>query len=371
LTGVVLSAAGALLLLEVGLRFYARSNTAFLGRLRMHDLLAVKVAPMGDFGFKQKPGTSLRYFNGAVAAANSMGFRGPEVSPSKPAGTIRIVLAGGSSTHGWGVEDGETLDACMRRELAARWPERRFEVVNLGFDGYDSFQDYERLRLEGVRYEPDVIVVNNGINDVRNARYPDLEDPDPRTLLWRDVVAGLRELEKRGRPDLKIRLKHWSYLLQFIGVVRTSWRHERGIQTRMDGTQPDPNPEAFDYFERNMRRIGALASGHDVALILSTSPSSIPTKYDPGDKSPRDYWIGDAAQTQELRDEIDARMRRVAADLRRAGMSAAYVEHDIPPDEFLDDAHLTPEGNAMLAHELCEAITDVVGLSLASPGPAE
>lgn len=348
---------------EGALRLYARRNRAFLARLRSQDLLSVKVVPMGEFGFRQRPNTSLRYENGTVATANAMGYRGPEVPLAKPANTTRIVLAGGSSTHGWAVRDDQTLDAYMRRELGARYPGRRFEVVNLAFDGYDSFQDYERIRLEGMRLDPDVIILNNGINDIRNARYPDLGDPDPRTLLWRDVVRSLRAQEARGGPTLKTRAKHLSYLLRFVGVVRATWHHELGVAERTVGEQPDPNPEAFDYFERNVRRTAALATERDIALLLSTSPSSIPANYPPDATSPRDYWIGDAAQTQRLRDAIDERMRRVATELGAAGHRVAYAELDIPPSMFLDDAHLSPDGNEALARAFCDAVAGLIDVT--------
>ncbi|MGE0159669.1 MAG: SGNH/GDSL hydrolase family protein [Dehalococcoidia bacterium] len=368
LVGVGVALLVGVVVLEIALRLYAGSNPAFLARLRSQDILAVKVEPMGDFGFRQKPNTFLRYENGTIANANSLGYRGPEVSCEKPKGTTRIVLVGGSSTYGWGVEDDQTLDEYMRQELSTRYPGRRFEVVNLAFDGYDSFQDYERIRIEGLGYQPDVIVVNNGINDVRNARYPDLQDPDPRTLLWRDLVGALRAQAARGGPDFKSRLKHGFYSLQFVASVRGDWEGQKLLTARGLPEQPEPNPEAFDYFERNIRRIATLANEAGVALLLSTSPSSIRTKYPPDARSPRDYWIGDAAATQKLREEIDRRMRRVAADLQ-ATQPVRYVDHTVPASMFLDDAHLTPEGNQALARAFCDGMGSWIDATIAASAP--
>jgi lysophospholipase L1-like esterase len=353
LVGLVIAIAGAIVLAELALRVLALVNPSFRSRLRMQDLLAVKIAPMGEHGFRQKPNTSLRYENGSIATANALGYRGPAVSIPKPPGTTRIVLIGGSTTHGWNVNDDQTVDAAMRRQLAQRFPGRRFEVVNLAFDGYDSFQEYERVRLDALRFEPDLIILNTGINDVRNARYPDLQDPDPRTLLWRNVVESLRALEARGSPTLKTRLKHHSHLVQFVSVVRTAWHVDQGAAVR--ATIEHPNLGAFDYYERNIRRTAALAHERGIPLLLSTSPSAIPTSFSPDAVSPRDYWIRNAALTQELREGLGARLRRVADELAGAGQRVGHVQLRFAPNLFSDDAHFTPEGNEALAREFIEA----------------
>lgn len=353
---------------ELALRLFASRNPAFASRLKANDLLSVKIAPMGEFGYRQRPRSELRYVNGAVATSNGLGYRGPEVPVAKPAGTLRIILAGGSTTHGWGVGDDQTVDACMRRELAARYPGRRFDVINLGFDGYDSFQDYERIRIDGLQYSPDVIILNNGVNDVRNARYPGLKDADPRTLLWRTVVEQLRAQEARGRPTAKALVKHYLYLAQFASVVRDAGRMDQVLADL--AVQTTPYPEAVDYFERNVRRVAALAAERHLLLLLSTPPSAIPYNFTPDSTSPRDYWIGNAAITQKVRDQLDARMRRVASELAAAGQQVGYVEHPrITATMFSDDAHLTPEGNEALSREFCDEIARMLPISIVAAPP--
>jgi len=51
----------------------------------------------------------------------------------------------------------------MRGMLATRFPDRCFEVVNLAPGGYDSYQDYERVRVDGTRLKPDLVVIHSGI----------------------------------------------------------------------------------------------------------------------------------------------------------------------------------------------------------------
>jgi lysophospholipase L1-like esterase len=316
------------------------------------DPTGVLVEPHGELGYRQKPRSTFAYANGTSATSNTMGFRGPVVSEPKPAGTYRIILLGGSTTHGWGVGDDSTIDAAMRRILAGRFPDRRFEVVNLGFDGYDSWQDFERMRSDGVPLQPDLVILNSGINDVRNARYPNLVDKDPRTILWASVMTRLREDQKRGRPTIWTLVKHYSYLARLPWLLRSNL----GARAVPKGAAPVQSyPEAAGYFQRNVERIAAITAGKGIPLLLSTPPSSLKLPGHHELTSDRTYWVGNDSATQAYRDELDRRLRLVADSLKAASAPAAYVPHQFSLDLFLDDCHLVPAGNAKLAEELVAA----------------
>lgn len=348
-----------LFMAELVLRLYASaSDDSLAARLRA-DPYDVLIEPHGEVGYRPRPGAEFEYEN-AVATINAMGFRGPEVSIPKPAGTTRILLLGGSTTFGWGVGDGETLDHYMRAGLARRFPGRNFEVVNLALDGYDSWQIYERLRTDGLRLEPDFVIVVTGVNDVRNARFADLRDRDPRSLLWRTETERLRAEEARGGPTAWTRAKHYLHIARLPGIIR-----------RPAGAGPDtvrtPHPDALDHFERNLHRIADLADRATAVLLLASDPSSLRTKYDPDDTSTRTYWIHDAETTQQYRDALDARLRGVQA-VRSADGDVVHVPPaDIPPEHFLDDTHLAPEGNRLLAEHLVRVLVPLIG----TPDPAD
>ena len=138
---VVVGVALGLVLAEMLARGYAWSGSETGRRLASRDPLGAVYEPYGHFGYRQKPGKSEGYPNGARAYWNSMGYRGPLVSLDKPAGTYRIILLGGSTTVGYGVNDDETIDDHVRQLQAGRGSGTCFEVVNLALGGYDSYQD--------------------------------------------------------------------------------------------------------------------------------------------------------------------------------------------------------------------------------------
>jgi hypothetical protein len=70
-----------------------------------------------------------------VYETNALGFRAPSFEAAKTEGVIRVALIGDSFVYGAGINEDATLRARLAEELARHWPDRRFEVLNLGMPG--------------------------------------------------------------------------------------------------------------------------------------------------------------------------------------------------------------------------------------------
>jgi lysophospholipase L1-like esterase len=327
---------------EGGLRLWARTDTPLAWMIADWDPDGSRVELLGDACFRGRPGTATHYRNGTVAHVNRLGYRGPEVAVPKPPGTYRVVLLGGSTSHGCLVDDDETIDAHLRATLAARVPERRVEVVNLGLDGLDALCDRERLRLEGLALEPDAVIIHDGVNDVLGVRAAALDADDP----GRGYRAERRASEERRAAERGWwrRIRHALVIARMPGIVRSLLRPH----TPAAGPAA-PSEAGLDGFEATIRAIVALVPP-GVAVLLSTPPSAL---LHPGPESIETrYVVVDAATTQRYRDALDARMRRVAADMP----AARYVPHDLPADAFLDDCHMNDRGNRLLAEDFARAL---------------
>lgn len=92
-------------------------------------------------------------------------YRIPGPVPPKPAGTIRLVCLGDSSTYGLGVNADETFAARLEKRIAACRPEQRVEVWNFGRPGYTSYQGRLLLAEIAGRLQPDGAVFFFGAND--------------------------------------------------------------------------------------------------------------------------------------------------------------------------------------------------------------
>jgi lysophospholipase L1-like esterase len=254
----------------------------------------------------------------------------------------------------------------MRAVLRERMPTRHFEVVNLALDGYDTFQMLERLQSDGLPMQPAIIVLNEGINDVRNAAIPNLHDEDPRTRIWEPVLQRLRAEHDRGGPTVWTRLKHYSMALRVPGYVRQTLRVQREFRERQQpasiaasGKDGPPYPEAAEFFDRNMRRMVQLAEERRVAVLLSTPPSAL--KWMPDTTTSRQsYWVVNARTTQRYRDELANRLRAIAASEASKGYQVHYVAPQVPQDVFLDDCHLKSAGNRLVAEQFVAEVLSFV-----------
>jgi lysophospholipase L1-like esterase len=348
LVGLVLG----LVLAELTVRAYAHIAGGRGRRIAARDPLGAIYEPFGNFGYRPTPGKVEHFPNDTRATYNSMAYRGPLVGVAKPKGVYRIVLLGGSTTVGYGVNDDQTIDWYMRRQLREQFPGACFEVVNLALGGYDSYQDYERMRVDGARLAPDLVVLHSGINDVRNAQFPDLSSPpDSRTLIWEGEMRRMREAAKVG-PSLWTLAKHYSYLARLPGFVLDLSEQREALHVIQ---VVEPHDAALDYFETNVTRTIELGLNLGAAVLLSKPPSALSTRNRPSDPVEKSYWIKDAGTTEAYRDRLGARMADLAGRYRASGHRVGYVTHRLPDGQFLDDAHLTATGNATVARDLIQA----------------
>ncbi len=146
--------------LELGLRVYAHATLRERG---------MTFDP--DFGWRMLPNVQKRSaFWGATepATTNSKGWRDAETTYAKPPGTTRIVVLGDSFTFASSVDYGERFTEVLEE---AR---EDLEVVNLGVNAYGTDQELRVLELEGLRYDPDVVVLvaylGNDLDDNMNDR---------------------------------------------------------------------------------------------------------------------------------------------------------------------------------------------------------
>src|SRR5690606_7254275 len=100
---------------------------------------------------------------------NRLGFRGPEIDLPKPAGTVRVLMLGDSVLYGTGVDEEVTFARRWENELN-RHSERRYEVVNTGHPMYDSTQQLALLTSEGLRLQPDLVLLVYVVNDIEPTR---------------------------------------------------------------------------------------------------------------------------------------------------------------------------------------------------------
>jgi len=96
---------------------------------------------------------------------NSHGLRDVERQYAKPAGTKRILLVGDSVVVGYRIKE---IDQLMSRQLEMLYGDEKVEVLNVAVTGYCTRAEVELLRVLGLKYDPDAVILVFVENDFRN-----------------------------------------------------------------------------------------------------------------------------------------------------------------------------------------------------------
>jgi hypothetical protein len=101
---------------------------------------------------------------------NNFGFRGDNITFEKPNNTYRIFLIGGSTGFGWGsTSDQTTISGYIQQEFDNANLEINVEVINAGITGTASIQETYRIKNSLFKFNPDMIIVYGGLNDMGTA----------------------------------------------------------------------------------------------------------------------------------------------------------------------------------------------------------
>jgi lysophospholipase L1-like esterase len=100
-------------------------------------------------------------------AINRAGFRDLDYDEAQPPDTFRVIVLGDSTTAGNGIRKLEDIypKLAERTLNAGGTIGPRVEVLNMAVGGYHTLQEVETLRVKGLRYRPDLVVLTFCIND--------------------------------------------------------------------------------------------------------------------------------------------------------------------------------------------------------------
>ena len=153
----------------------------------------------GDYTIRRiRPNASFRHTSRDGSwefVTNSQGFRNREdFEYEKPVGMLRVLSLGDSHTQGYEVRQEHTFSAVLQRYLARH--SIQAQVMNAGVSGFSTAEALILLENEGVKFDPDIVVLGFYAND--------LEDNIKSALFSLDEKGALIEAKKHHTPGVRI-----------------------------------------------------------------------------------------------------------------------------------------------------------------------
>jgi hypothetical protein len=162
-----------------------QANSLYAWELVASRRMVWEEHPTPGVGYTLMKPNSHYEWQGIPVDINSHGLRGHETTYEKPPAKVRILNLGDSVVMGWGVrvEDtyGRRLDSLLNKE---GYGDLHFEVINAGVPGWSLDNALAYLQAEGLKYEPDLILLDVTIANDINGRSALLAGNDSGAFRW-------------------------------------------------------------------------------------------------------------------------------------------------------------------------------------------
>lgn len=326
---------------------------------------------------------------------NNMGFRGDPLIDPKPRTEFRVFMVGGSTTECFYLDDNNDLARVLQRHLSVAAPDGiDVRVYNAGLSGAASDDHVAMISQRIVLFQPDLIVVFCGINDLTRSIFH---------YDYRHYVeyrpAYRKPWFKRWAMSLQIgrrlalfrqRVRHDPRSIQEQRTLRTNYRGLIGLERSAPERDVTPRTDLSSY-ATNLRTIAGIARGNHFRIVFMTQQTTWNSTVDPNARA--HHWMryragapdstGGASTTgfSYTETKMDAAMERLNDTMRAVGADEAVPVFDLARslpkslEFFYDDCHFNTAGadttGNLLASFLIERHVAPTRLTETTPPPAQ
>jgi len=318
-----------------------------------------------QFGRRNRPGEGWKRTSEYTSwiSVNSKGLRGPEIEYAKPPGEVRVLMIGDSFTFAEQVNQHETFAYRLEQQLNAAGASRQYGVLNGGSNGWATANELIYLALEGVRYQPDLVVValyvGNDVTDnyrrvgaVREAERADL------------ALRGVDTLEGPRRWLRKSMVYTWFESGVLAKLPSTAPADASEAAMRPGPRTPEQSQEAWEISAGLLQRMKQVTESQGARLVVMAIPSADqltagPRATEPGEEMDPDDaddvpgFENPQASLSEITDRLGLPMLDLLPTFRvQAERSRQRLFYRV-------NAHWTAAGHALAAQELHEFLVQM------------
>ena len=289
-----------------------------------------------ELGWKLRPGHE-GVWGGEKVSINKKGLRGPEVPYERTSGSFRLLFLGDSVTFGYGLAPYDRTFPSQIGDLIQEELVVEVEIVNSGVGGYSPWQEFLYLETEGVRYDPDVIVISFVLNDVtekfRLARYG---GDSTGYQLAHSATSVFDRFASKSAIGFAIR--DWSARNRFGDDVQAGAVNREALNDWsliQDANTPRVQ-HAWNLTLKNLSKIADFCASRGIPLVLVAFPNSYqflrPEAYGIPQQIIMDFGSQHGVETVDL--------------LSLARQRRPPHRGESPFDYFLDENHLSERGSS-------------------------
>jgi len=339
---------------------------------------------------------------------NEQGWREEAAIPrNKPNNEIRIFVLGGSSAFGYGSDSNQDtiaqkLEQRLNQRVQAqqsqpdqyqppvlpyykpdrdrllqktpRLREGNYQVINAAVPGYASGNQLAQLALQILSYNPDLIIVISG--------YQDLMLPGDQSFAEIPLIETyLSDAPKHFRAYLRKPINNWAQKSD-LAQLTTAWMKTPPVKMTQETIVLNPNPteplgaylpqqpselvERVERYRQNNLQMVRLAAGAGIPIISAVQPEITGRNLE--SELPR--------QEQEIINELGTdyiqEVQNAYTELRKANAQLEQIfprnvdsvnlypiYAQFPNQAFINPIYLTPEGNMAAAERLYEEIAQI------------
>jgi len=267
-----------------------------------------------------------------VPPFSSQGFKTSiQMAVPKPENVYRVMAYGDSNTEG---SDSMDWSKKLQEILQSRnTPERIHEVINAGVGGYSSYQGVQRFLQEWETYQPDLVFVSFG---------------------WNDLPEAIGQPDKSYKPNSAVLVQILRTLIQYRSYQAIQHYMVSGeLQERKKEAQPRV---PLDDYMKNLERFGAVGRAKGFEVVFLTRPYRATTT----EIKKQSGWRGRVPSYNEALVKYAEQKGEHLIDVQK------YFETETE-GLFIDETHFSNEGMAEMARLLVREL-DARGVLEADQG---
>lgn len=209
-----------------------------------------------ELGWELKPKFRGRTDGKVDRSFDSEGFITTDTSKILDRSKPKVVFLGDSSTFGFFIPTRSTFVTITENTL------KNINTINLGVEGYTSFQGYQMLIKRGLEVHPDIIVVSFNFNDRRYVISK--EDIDSLDLFHKRYEQHKRYINNPLRHLYIYRMMEYLFAKYGVTFSKVEIKHV-DEKIKVDQIHPRVNSESY---RKNLTDIVMLAKSRGIDVIL-------------------------------------------------------------------------------------------------------